>query len=366
MKLVIFGLTISSSWGNGHATLLRGLFRALVAAGHKITFFEHDVPYYAAHRDMTHLEGVTLYLYEDWQTIYPVANRELLDADVGMVTSYCFDGVAASELVLSSHAPLRVFYDLDSPVTLASLSSGRAVSYIGPRGFADFDLVLSYTGGIALEELRRNLGARHVAPLYGSVDPSFHCPVAPKPHYSSDLSYLGTYAEDRQGTLDDLFLRPARQMRERKFVIGGASYPPEFPWLPNVFFVRHLPPSEHPAFYSSSRLTLNVTRSSMAKMGYCPSGRLFEAAACGTPILSDYWEGLEQFFQLNDEILVARCCEDAMQAISVSDATLARIGRIARQRVLDCHTAQHRAAELETILESAHSLSSPGVSPEAN
>jgi spore maturation protein CgeB len=260
MKFVIFGLTISSSWGNGHATLLRGLFRAMVQRGHHISFFERDVPYYAAHRDLTWMDGVKLFLYQDWKEIVHTAQSELHDADVGMVTSYCFDGVAASELVLSSRAELKVFYDLDTPVTLASLRDGRALSYIGPRGLRDFDLVLSYTGGKALEELRRELGARNVAPLFGSVDPLMHRPVAKRSNYLSDLSYLGTYASDRQNCLGDLFLTPAKFLPERRFVLGGAGYPPEFPWLANVYFVQHLPPSEHPAFFSSSRLTLNVTR----------------------------------------------------------------------------------------------------------
>lgn len=355
MKFVVFGLTITSSWGNGHATLLRALFRALIRRGHSIVFFERDVPYYAANRDLISFDGVTLHLSSEWKSASAIAREELHDADVAIVTSYCFDGVAASDCVLDSMAALRVFYDLDTPITLARFRAGENLSYIGPRGLRDFDLVLSYTGGSALDQLTTELHASSVAPLYGSVDPNVHRRVAACSHYSSDLSYIGTYAEDRQGMLQKLFIEPAARLPDRKFVIAGASYPSQFPWTPNIYFVRHLPPQEHAAFFSSSRLTLNVTRASMAQMGYCPSGRLFEAAASGTPILSDNWEGLDQFFAPGSEILSAVSSSEAIGAISLSDQELSRIASAARERVLSCHTADHRAVELENILDSASS-----------
>src|SRR5947209_2326724 len=177
MKFVIFGLTVSSSWGNGHATLWRGLWRALARRGHQVVFFEKDVPYYAAHRDVYELSGGELVLYSQWGDVLSKARVHLQDADVAMVTSYCPDGIAASGLALSSPATVKVFYDLDTPVTLENLRAGKPVSYIGPRGLRDFDLVLSYTGGQALEELRSRLGAGRVATLYGHVDPGVHCPV---------------------------------------------------------------------------------------------------------------------------------------------------------------------------------------------
>src|SRR5919106_3514792 len=205
MKLVIFGLTLSSSWGNGHATLWRGLCRALARLGHRIVFFERDVPYYAAQRDLWELAGTDLVLYPDWDQILPRARREVADADVAMVTSYCPDGIVATDLVLEAEGPLRAFYDLDTPVTLAKLEAGEPVSYIGPRGLSGFDRVLSYTGGAALTALRERLGARQAAPLYGSVDPEVHRPAHPLPEYAGDLSYLGTYAADRQEVLNRLF-----------------------------------------------------------------------------------------------------------------------------------------------------------------
>jgi spore maturation protein CgeB len=353
MKLVIFGLTVSSSWGNGHATVWRALCRALARGGHRVVFFERDVPYYASQRDLTELPGGRLTLYADWADALPLARRHLADADVAMVTSYCPDGIAATDLVLSSPARIRTFYDLDTPVTLARLRAGERVDYLSPRGLGDFDLVLSFTGGIALEELKTRLGAKRVAPLYGSVDPEVHQPVSAVAAYRADLSYLGTYAEDRQRVLNGLFVEAARKLPQHRFVIGGALYPQDFPWTENIFFVRHLPPTEHPAFYCSSKLTLNITRHAMAQMGYCPSGRLFEAAACGVPLLSDWWEGLDAFFEPGTEILIARTTEDAVEVLQRPREELARVARSARQRVLDEHTAERRARDLEAALADA-------------
>jgi spore maturation protein CgeB len=350
MKLVVFGLTLSSSWGNGHATLWRGLCRALARRGHRVVFFERDVPYYAFNRDLRELPGTELVLYPEWPENR--AKREAADADAAMVTSYCPDGAAASGLVLSGPGT-SVFYDLDTPVTLDRLKAGQEVPYLPPDGLGGFDLVLSYTGGEALTALRERLGARRVAPLYGSVDPESHCPGAPNPDYQADLSYLGTYAADRQEALERLFLEPARRLPDKRFVLAGAQYPMDFPWGPNVWFVRHLPPCDHPAFYGSSPLTLNVTRAAMARMGWCPSGRLFEAAACGTACLSDTWAGLEDFFEPGREILTAETTEEAIEALTRPKEEIARIGRAARERALDEHTADHRARQLLDMLDAS-------------
>jgi spore maturation protein CgeB len=180
-----------------------------------------------------------------------------------------------------------------------------------------------------------------------------HKPVDPVSHFVSDLSYLGTYAEDRQAVLETLLIEPARRRPERRFLIGGAQYPQDFPWADNIFFVRHLPPPEHPAFFASSRLTLNITRQAMAEMGWCPSGRLFEAAACGAPILSDWWEGLDAFFEPGRDILVGRTSADAVAALDLGDAELRRIAANARERVLAEHTSAQRALDLEAAIEAA-------------
>jgi spore maturation protein CgeB len=355
MKIVVFGLTISSSWGNGHATLWRGLCRALARRGHAVTFFERDVPYYAQARDLSEVPGGELVLYDAWDEVRPKAERAAATADVAMVTSFCPDGLEATDLVLAAPRALRVFYDLDTPVTLSRLDRGESLTYIGPRGLRDFDLVLSYTGGAALDRLHAKLGAKRVAPLYGHVDPEVHRPVAPRPNFAADLSYLGTYAADRQAALEELFIEPTRRRPAQRFLIGGAQYPTEFPWTDNIFFVRHLPPADHPAFFASCRLTLNVTRQVMAEMGWCPSGRLFEAAACGATMLTDAWEGLDAFFEPGREILVARSGADTVAALDLSDRELREIARAGRERTLAEHTSDRRAVTLERELEAARS-----------
>ena len=353
MKIVIFGLTISSSWGNGHATVWRSVCRQLIGRGHEIVFFERDVPYYATHRDLLNIDGGTLRLYQSWSDIADRAEEELRDADIGIVTSYCPDAIAASELIWSSSA-IRVFYDLDTPVTLARLRAAETVPYIHPDGLGEFDVVLSFTGGAALDALKFELGAKEAAPLYGSVDPNVHRRVAANEKYRAALSYLGTYSQDRQQALHNLFLEPARRAPDMRFVMAGAQYPAEFPWTNNIFFVQHLPPAEHPTFFCSSGLTLNVTRAAMREMGWCPSGRLFEAAACGVPIISDWWNGLDEFFTPGAEILIASSTEDVLAALQSSDGELSRIARAARERVLSEHTGEKRAQQFEKIIEKIH------------
>jgi spore maturation protein CgeB len=352
MKLVIFGLSVSSFWGNGHAVLWRALIRSLGRQGHCTVFFERDAPYYAANRDLTELDGGRLVLYRDWDEIAGEARRQLADADAAIVTSYCPDALAATDLVLEGPAS-RVFYDLDSPVALARLSSGEPVAYLSAQGLAGFDLVLSYAGGGALTELRERLGARRIAPLYGCVDMERYQPAPPPDGPRAALSYLGTYAEDRQAELTRLFLEPARQCPGWRFIIGGALYPNDFPWGSNILFRRHLAPSEHPHFYAAARSTLNITRAAMAACGWCPSGRLFEAAACATPILSDWWDGLDEFFAPNSEIAIVRTTEDVLGALELSDRELTAIGAAARERALAGHSSDRRALELVRLLETA-------------
>jgi spore maturation protein CgeB len=355
MRLAIFGLSISSSWGNGHATLWRGLCRALVAAGHEVTFFERDVPWYANARDWAAGPGAAgdLVLYADWSEARPRVVRELRAADVAVVTSFCPDALAARDAILDDGGPVPVFYDLDSPVTLERLASGEDVPWVDGRGYADYSLVLSYAGGPVLAALEERLDAKSTAPLYGHVDPDVHRPVPKEPRYAADLCWLGTWAADRQAALDRLFLAPARAAPGRRFLIAGAQYPPDFPWGENVWFIPHLPPPEHAAFLCSARLALNVTRASMAATGWCPSGRLFEASACGATLLTDTWPGLEAFYRPGLEILTASAPEDTLAALARDDAELARIGRAARERTLDEHTSAHRAGQLIAALERA-------------
>ncbi|HEY8550244.1 MAG TPA: glycosyltransferase [Vicinamibacterales bacterium] len=352
MHLVVFGLTVSSSWANGHATIWRGLCRALGARGHCTTFFERDVPYYAAHRDLLDLPGGRLVLYETWDDVRHAARRALATADAAIVTSYCPDARDATALVLDA-GRLAAFYDLDTPVTLARLEAGEEVPYLPADGLSAFDIVLSYTGGAALDLLRTRLGARRVTPLYGSVDPDVYRPGRPHAAYDAVLSYLGTFAADRQPALDALFLQSARQRPDWRFLIGGSQYPADFTWLPNVHYVPHVWPSDHPDFYASSRFTLNVTRGAMARLGYCPSGRLFEAAACEATLLSDRWDGIDTFFEPDGELILVDDADAVLAALELPEETRRRTGRAARERVLNSHTAAHRAEALERALDRA-------------
>lgn len=320
------------------------------------------MPYYADHRDVIRIPGGHLHLYEDWAAAVPLAARTLRDADAAIVTSYCPDALNAAGLCRDSRA-LNIFYDLDAGVTLQRLAAGLPVDYIGPRGLRDYDLVLSYIGGRALDDLRSQLHARVTAPLYGSVDPDVHYPVAPAARFRADCSYLGTYASDRQAALERLFVEPARRLPDCRFRIGGAQYPAKFPWTSNICFDRHLPPGLHSSFYCSSRMTLNVTREAMAAYGYCPSGRFFEAAACGVPILTDAWEGLGRFFTPGQEVIEAATTDEAIGALQLSDAELQRIGRAARERALAEHTAAARALELEAAIARAVSPPARSTAP---
>jgi spore maturation protein CgeB len=355
MKLVIFGLSVSSSWGNSHATLWRGLIRAIAARGHRVVFFEREVEALAAHRDLSRerASAFDLVLYPNWTDVRERVRSELLDADAAIVTSYCPDGVAATDVVSSSRVPRRVFYDLDTPITLARVRAGDDVPYLSHHGLKPFDLVLSITGGAALEELRTRLGARLVAPLYGCVDEEAFAPVPPADRFVASLSHLGSYSPDRKEMLERLFLTPARLLPESTFVLGGSLYPSDFMWADNIRYLPSLAPADHASFYCSSRITLNVTRGPMRQIGYCPPTRLFEAAACGVPVLTDSWAGLRRFFTPQKEILVADTTEAAIELLGLPRGELDTIASRARERTLDQHRAECRAEEFLDLLYAA-------------
>jgi spore maturation protein CgeB len=318
--------------------------------GHQVVFFERDVPYYATRRDQSSPAGCDLRLYVDWKEVLPHARREAARADAAIVTSYCPDAIAATELLLAACHGTSVFYDLDTPVTLDGLEAGARVEYLPHSGLGAFDLVLSVTGGRALGALRDRLGARRVAALYSGVDPLVHKPAPLEARFASDLSYLGTYSPDRRNAVEELFVQPARLRTRDRFVLGGAMYPADFPWQPNLLLIPHVAPAEYPAFFSSAGLSLNVTRGAMARWGWCPSGRLFEAAACGAPQVTAPWEGLDAFFEPGTEVLVARSASDVLEALSRTRAEMQQLARRARERTLDEHTTTARARTLVRLL----------------
>lgn len=350
MRFVVFGMTVTSSWGNGHALLWRGLCRALSAMGHQVVFFERDVLCHAEHRDQRAPAGCDLRLYASWNDVLPAARRETTRADAAVVTSYCPDAIAAADLVLADCPGTSIFYDLDTPVTLGGVEAGTRLEYLPPSGLGAFDLVLSLTGGRALDALRERLGARRVAPLYACADPFVHKPTPLEARFASDLSYRGTYSTDRRGALEALFVEPARRRPRDRFVLGGAMYPEDFPRPPNLLLVPHLPPADHAAFFSSAGLSLNVTRRAMARWGWCPPARLFEAAACGAPQVTDVWQGLDSFFEPGTEVLVAKSADDVLAALSRTRAEMQQLARRARERTLDEHTAAARARTLVDLI----------------
>jgi spore maturation protein CgeB len=344
LDLVVLGLTITSSWGNGHATTYRALLKGFASLGHRVTFLERDVPWYASQRDLISIPGVTVELYGSLQDLESRFSERVARADAVMLGSYVPEGVDVARFMLGTARGARLFYDIDTPVTLASLGAGDP-SYVDLDCIARLDAYLSFSGGLALERLETEFGARLALPLYCSVDPECYAPVGVEPRW--DLGYLGTYSEDRQPTLDRLLTEPARRSSERAFVVAGARYP-ALDWPPNVERVEHVGPALHAEFYGAQRFTLNVTRRDMIEMGHSPSVRLFEAAACGVPIISDYWVGLEDFFELESEILIASGPADVLRYLErISEPERRAIAARARERVLAEHTAYRRGRRLE-------------------
>ncbi|HYG67328.1 MAG TPA: glycosyltransferase, partial [Anaeromyxobacteraceae bacterium] len=292
--------------------------------------------------------GCRLALYgglEELHDRFPAAVRE---ADLVVLGSYVPDGVAVARWVQAIARGTTAFYDIDTPVTLAALARGDC-AYLVPELVPGFDLYLSFTGGPTLGAIERDLGAPRARALYCSADPEVHRPDPREPRW--DLGYVGTYSADRQPTLERLLVDPARRRRRMRFAVAGPQYPATVRWPANVERYEHLAPGEHAAFYASQRFTLNVTRADMVRAGWSPSVRLFEAAACGTPILSDPWPGLETIFAPQREILLARSTAEALAILEdTPEDVRGAIGERARRRVLAEHTAAHRVEALEAYV----------------
>jgi spore maturation protein CgeB len=353
MRIVFLGLSITSSWGNGHATNYRALVRELSARGHDVVFCERDAPWYASRRDLPGLPWGRLALYGSVDELRETQAASVAEADAVLVGSYVPDGVAVAEWALERAQGITAFYDIDTPITLGKLARGDR-EYLAPELVGRFDLYLSFTGGPTLERLQREFGARRAVAFHCLVDPEAYAPAGVEPDW--DLGYLGTYSPDRQDTLQRLLLEPARMAPEAAFVVAGPQYPPGVDWPGNVERIEHVPPAEHPAFYGAQRFTLNVTRAEMKAAGWSPSVRLFEAAACEVPVISDRWEGLDAFFAIGEEILVADSPGDVLVLLgTVSEPERREIATRARERVLAEHTAARRCDQLEAEIAGARS-----------
>lgn len=349
MKFVIIGLSVTSSWGNGHATTYRALLKELKKLGHEILFLEKDVRYYAENRDMPNPGFCDLGLYKTEEELKEKYVKQVADADVVIVGSYVKEGVAVGNWAIDTANGVTAFYDIDTPVTLAKLKR-KDYEYLDPEIISRYNLYLSFTGGPILDHLEKHYGSPMARPLYCSVDPDLYLPENREIEWL--MGYLGTYSPDRQPTVEELLNKAAAELKQEKFVVAGPQYPNDINWCNNVERINHLPPAEHRGFYNSQRFTLNVTREDMIKAGYAPSVRLFEAAACGVPIVSDYWNGIETIFEPGKEILIAKSTDDVIEHFrSTSEEKRKRIGENARQKVLKSHTARARAKELEDYIK---------------
>ncbi len=348
LNFVILGLSITSSWGNGHATTYRGLVRELSARGHDVLFLERDVEWYASNRDLPRPASGRLGLYTSLKELKQKYSTAVRQADVVIVGSYVQEGALIGAWVTRTARGLTAFYDIDTPVTIARLEAGD-LDYLSRGLVPRYDLYLSFTGGPILEHIEKHFGSPMARALYCSVDTRLYGPEPRKVRW--DLGYMGTYSEDRQPALDELLLEPARNWEGGRFVVAGPQYPKSIRWPRNVRRFTHLSPARHRAFYNAQRFTLNVTRADMVEAGYSPSVRLFEAAACGTPIISDWWQGLDSFFEPDREILIARSSEQALSyLLNLTEQERLALGARARARVLAAHTAKHRALELESYV----------------
>lgn len=343
LKLVILGLSLSSAWGNGHATTYRALISGLAAEGHDVLFLERDVPWYAENRDLSEPDYCGLAFYRSLDELRGFL-PEIRSADTVIIGSYVPEGREIIDLLVNEQLRLLAYYDIDTPVTLANLDRGEE-RYLARRQIPLFDLYLSFAGGRSLAALKGRYGANKAVPLYCSVDPDQYRNTGQSVRW--DLGYLGTYSVDREPKLERLLLDPARRRPDLRFVVAGSQYPNDIIWPDNVERIEHIEPSAHPAFYSCQRFTLNLTRADMVESGFAPSVRLFEAAACATPIIGDRWHGLDTILPEGEAILIADSATDVVTALT--DLSVERrqaIADEARKRILAAHTGRARAKEL--------------------
>ncbi len=350
--IVILGLSVTSSWGNGHATTYRSLLRGLAARGREVLFLERDAPWYAGNRDEPQPAGACTVLYRDFDDLTARFESEVSHAGLVIVGSFVPEGTRVGEWVLSLAEGTVAFYDIDTPVTMAKLAAGSR-EYVSPELIRRYHLYLSFTGGPVLRTIESRYGSPMARPLYCSVDTELYRPVKRQPRW--DLGYLGTYSDDRQPALQQLLLEPAAKWKSGKFTVVGPLYPESLRWPENVERETHLSPREHPEFYCSQRFTLNITRAAMKAAGFSPSVRLFEAGACAAPVISDWWEGLDSLLEPGKEVLIASTAEDTLRFLKdVPEDQRRALGQAAHRRILADHTPSQRAAQLETYWKQAH------------
>ncbi|MFZ5676394.1 MAG: CgeB family protein [Pseudomonadota bacterium] len=350
MKIAFYGSSLLSSYWNGAATYYRGLLRALAQIGHDITFYEPDILGRQQHRDIDPPSWCSVVVYEaNPQSLVAVA-RQAGEADVVVKASGVgYEDEALLLEVLRHRRPdsLAIFWDVDAPATLAQLQ--QEPDHPLHRAFGKLDLVLTYGGGTMVSEAYRALGARDCIPVYNALDPHSHHPAAPDSRFAAELGFLGNRLPDREERVREFFFAPAAILSDSSFVLGGSGWDDsERP--ANIRYVGHVGTCHHNAFNASAKAVLNVSRESMARNGFSPATRIFEAAGAGACLISDTWPGVEEFLKPDREILLARDGRDVAEILAGLTPAKARlIGDAALQRVLDEHTYLRRATLADGI-----------------
>lgn len=350
MKLAFYGSSLLSSYWNGAATYYRGIIKGLAALGYEVTFYEPDVYDRQQHRDIEPPDWCRVVVYAGTHEALEQAAAEARTADIVVKASGVgFEDELLLERVMAHASPgaLRLFWDVDAPATLRELRTDpkHPLRRMLPR----FDAVLTYGGGNPVVAAYRDLGADLCVPIYNAADPKTHHPVGAVDRLVGDLAFLGNRLPDRESRVEEFFLEPAARLGNRSFVLGGAGWG-DRKLPPNVRYLGHVPTADHNAFNCSPLAVLNISRDSMAETGFSPATRVFEAAAAGSCLITDYWTGIEQFFLPGEEILVARDGQDVaaiIEALTPEDAR--QMGAFARARVLGSHTYEIRAREADRL-----------------
>ncbi len=360
MKIAFWGSSLVSAYWNGAATYYRGVLRALAHRGYEITFYEPDAYDRQKHRDIPDPDWARVVVYDP--TDLAQVNRHLaisMQADVLVKAS----GVGVldeflEQRIASLAAPAsKIFWDVDAPATLDRISANPADPF--RAALPKFDLIFTYGGGHPVVNRYRALGARNCIPVYNAFDPDVHFPVDPDPRFACDLSFLGNRLPDREARVDEFFLHAARLTPERQFLLGGNGWSGK-PLPPNVRYAGHVYTADHNAFNCSSRLVLNISRESMARNGYSPATRVFEAAGAAACLITDYWEGIDSFLTPGEEVLVAHSGDEVARLVQEVEPRRARVmGEAARRRVLADHTYTQRGALVDSTLQQLFSERTP-------
>ena len=346
MKIAFFGSSLVSAYWNGAATYYRGIIRALDQRGHHVTFYEPDAFDRQKHRDMEDPEWATVVVYQDPEAALERARRT---ADLVIKASGVGVHDELLERLVPQLGPLCAFWDVDAPATLDRVRANAADPFrtLIPR----YDLIFTYGGGDPVVNAYQDLGARQCVPIYNALDPVTHFPVPPEERFQCDLAFLGNRLPDREARVEEFFLQAAAASPEESFLLGGSGWADK-PLPQNVCYLDHVYTRDHNAMNASARTVLNISRESMARYGFSPATRVFEAAGAGACLITDAWEGIELFLEPGAEILVARNGAEVAEHVGSTTPERAReIGAAALERVLTQHTYAHRAMEFERVLD---------------